>query len=116
MINKKKQNLTALKMVLWNSGGENIDKEIKIVLPDDIDIQEAQVLTSTNPLNNVKIKVDPMAKNTAIINFDYLAMKEGCLISLLHTKPTETKSQNPLKKESTEEVKNQPCSSLKETI
>ena len=95
-------------MVLWNSGCENIDKEIKIVLPDDIDIQEAQVLTSTNPLNNVKIKVDPMAKNTAIINFDYLAMKEGCLISLLHTESAEAKNQNPPPKDIPEQGKNQP--------
>ena len=85
-------------MVLWNSGSENIGKEIKIVLQNDIDIQEAQVLTSTNPLNNVKIKVDPIAKNTAIINFDYLAMKEGCLISLLHTESMEAKNQTPVRK------------------
>lgn len=78
-----------MKIVLWNSGSENIDKQVKIVLPDDMDIQEAKVVSSANPFNNVKIKVDPTAKNTAIISFDYLAMKEGCLISLVHTDPRE---------------------------
>jgi len=82
---KRNKNLTTLKIVLWNSGSENIDKQVKIVLPDDTDIQDAKVVSTANPFNNVKIKVDPMSKNTAIISFDYLAMKEGCLISLVHT-------------------------------
>ena len=107
--------MTTLKIVLWNSGNENIDKQVKIVLADDVDIRDAQVISGSNPLNNVKIKVDPVSKNTAIINFDYLAMKEGCLISLLHTRPEEEKQkglpkkddlkqENYLKKEDSKEV------------
>lgn len=94
MKEKQNKNLTSLKMVLWNSGSENIDQQVKIVLPDGVNIQDAQVVSTTNPLNNVKIKVDPASKNTAIINFDYLAMKEGCLISLSHTESTESKNQS----------------------
>ncbi|MGA1790134.1 MAG: hypothetical protein ACMUIM_01505 [bacterium] len=94
MKEKQNKNLSSLKMVLWNSGSENIDQQIKIVLPDGMNIQDAQVVSTTNPLNNVKIKVDPVSKNTAIINFDYLAMKEGCLISLSHTESMESRNQS----------------------
>ena len=85
-------------MVLWNSGTENIDKEIKVVLPDGVDIQDVKVVSSLNPLNNVKVNVDPVSKNTVIINFDNLAMKEGCLISLLHTNSKEQLQQHLLNK------------------
>ena len=51
---------------MWTSGGENIDKEVRIVLPDDIDIQDAQVISGINPMNNVTVKVDPMSKNTVV--------------------------------------------------
>lgn len=84
--------------MLWNSGTENINKEVKIVLPDGIDIQDAKVVSSLNPLNNVKVNVDPVSKNTAVINFDNLSMKEGCLISLLHTNLKEQPQQNLLQK------------------
>ena len=85
-------------MVLWNSGTENLKKEVKIVLPDGVDIQDAKVVSSVNPLNNVKVNIDPESKNTAVINFDNLSMKEGCLISLLHTNSKEEAEHNLLKK------------------
>jgi hypothetical protein len=82
-------------MVLWNSGSENFDKEIKIVLPEDVDIQDAQVVSTSNPSHKVKINIDPQSRNTAIISFDDLAMKEGCLISLCHTEPKKQVNKNP---------------------
>ncbi|MGA1840072.1 MAG: hypothetical protein ACMUIU_05540 [bacterium] len=95
---KEHDNLNSLKLVLWNSGTENIKKEVKIVLPDGVDIQDAKVVSSLNPLNNVQVNVDPASRNTAVINFDNLSMKEGCLISLLHTNSKEEAQENLLKK------------------
>jgi hypothetical protein len=77
-------------------------------LPDGVDIQDAKVISSLNPLNNVKVDVDPVSRNTAVINFDYLSMKEGCLISLLHTNSKEQVQQDLLKKEISDPEQEQP--------
>jgi len=83
--------LTAAKILLWNSGTDVIDRKdvaetepIRISVPKGFEILEAVVSICPEPTNNVS--VEHIANgNEAIIRFDYIGCREGCIVSLLHT-------------------------------
>jgi hypothetical protein len=88
--------LTATKLLLWNSGSEVVSSNdiahtdpIRLTLPDGFTILDARVAVSSSPTNLARIAVSQSHANEANLVFDYLAPNEGCLISALHTGPTE---------------------------
>jgi len=90
-------NLTAVKMILWNSGNETLAysdiakaDQIRISLPPKVEILDVRVNVPSNPANLLKVHRNPEI-NEADIKFDYLGPKEGALISLLHTGGSESK-------------------------
>ncbi len=85
-------NLTATKILLWNSGSEILSRSdiaqsdpIRIMLPDEREILYARVVSTSVPTNRANIEIPQHGSNICILRFEYLAPKEGCLISLLHT-------------------------------
>jgi hypothetical protein len=90
--NKPLANLTALKVLLWNSGSELITGEdfartdrLRIELPNGVDVLDARVSSFSTPANLAKASINQEAKNIVDISFEYFARNEGCLLSLLHT-------------------------------
>ncbi len=85
-------NLTATKILLWNSGSEIFSPSdmapsdpIGIMLPEGTEILDAKVIATSVPANKASIKLPDKDANFAELLFDYFAPKEGCLITLLHT-------------------------------
>lgn len=85
------KNLTAVKLVLWNSGNETIDKNdvvykdpFIITAKEGESIYDIEVITASNTSNNVSIEAIETGKKYQI-NFDYLDERDGFLISILHS-------------------------------
>jgi hypothetical protein len=85
-------NLTATKLLIWNSGTEMVSRNdiagsdpIQMHLPKEVFALDAQVTAISTPTNLVSVQIDPKQPNIITLNFDYFGAREGCLISFLHT-------------------------------
>lgn len=86
------ENLTAIKIILWNSGTELISRAdisesdpLRIILPKGHKILDARISESSTTANLPELIYDSGGDNILTINFDYLGVREGTLISILHT-------------------------------
>ncbi|MFA4987110.1 MAG: hypothetical protein WC712_11030 [Candidatus Brocadiia bacterium] len=86
------ENLTALKILIWNSGTEIISEAdiaesdpIRIQLPEDVSALDARVTAMATPTNLASAGVSLQQMSTVDLTFDYFGAGEGCLVSILHT-------------------------------
>lgn len=84
-------NLTVEKLILWNSGSDTIYSgdiatidPIQIFFPQNINILDVRVSSALNLTNVLNAELHSDKKNVITITFEYIAAKEGCIISILH--------------------------------
>jgi len=89
--NRPLENLTASRLAIWNSGttvvsAENIapNDKIRISLPEDAEFLNATVTFASSLATNVTVSLEG-SRHEAIVHFDYLSPRDGCVISFLHT-------------------------------
>ena len=83
-------NLTALKILFWNSGSELLSRNditssdpVRLEFPQDVTVLDAKVSVSSNTANLAKVIIDPDSKNRCMIDFDFLSKGEGFILSVL---------------------------------
>jgi hypothetical protein len=85
-------NLTALKILFWNSGSELLSGNdiassdpVRLEFPQDVTVLDAKVSLSSNTANLAEVIIDSDSKNRCVINFDFLSEREGFILSVLST-------------------------------
>ena len=85
-------NLTASKILLWNSGTDVVSQAdvaagdpLIVMLPEGVEILSARIANMSTPPNLLAVEIDGSMRNMAQVSFDYLARREGCVLALIHT-------------------------------
>lgn len=83
-------NLTISKFIIWNSGNEVLNgsdivptRELKVEIPAEQNILEAQIIAQTEETNCFAIKES--TSGYVKMTFDYADIQDGCVLQLLHT-------------------------------
>lgn len=81
-----------MKIILWNSGTELISHSdissadpLRFILPEDRKILDARVSDCSHSANLPELACESGYNNDIKLSFDYLGVREGVLISILHT-------------------------------
>ncbi len=85
------KNLSLSKVALWNSGSDTINSEdiapkdpLKLVITKGTKLLAAQIIYSTNSINNFSLTPDLQSGEIGI-SFDYFDRNEGIVIQIYHT-------------------------------
>lgn len=84
------ENLTAVKVIIWNSGNSLLEKNnistnnpLYLTL-NNIEILAAECTTSSDKSNLVIAKLNENHKNRIDLDFEYLDKRQGFVLSILH--------------------------------
>lgn len=90
--NRAVPRLTKTHLILWNSGkatleGENIvvDDPLRLEFSKGAQVVKVHFPKITRKANNFTARINPDSPNQVICNFDYLDVRDGVVIELLHT-------------------------------
>lgn len=84
--------LTATYIVLWNAGiptvrGSDVvaSDPLRFVFPPGTRVLQARVVKATRPVIGFDVTANPNAPNEALLTFDFLDIRDGAVVEILHT-------------------------------